>query len=190
MKRNTLFGGLALLGAGGVIGAGAMISASAMADDAGTPRADEVTIVQVTTDGEAVQCTFAGPDVEGLLPDLLGVAPDQALPVDGEFTTSGSGVIEVAVGDLPEGVLVASGAVTVSAEGTVGDVGELPSLDSLDSLPIDNMQVVSVDDAREGTAEECAAMRAQAQAGATGAEGAEGVTSMVIGSAGVIVNEP
>jgi hypothetical protein len=93
------------------------------------------------------------------------------------------------VGDLPEGVLVASGAATVSAEGTVGDVGELPSLDSLDSLPID-MQVVSVDDAREGTAEECAAMRAQAQAGATGAEGAEGVTSMVIGSAGVIVNEP
>lgn len=180
MKRNTLFGGLALLGAGGVIGAGAMISASAMADDTGTPPADEITIVQVTTDGEAVQCTFAGADVEGLLPDLLGVTPEQVLPVDGEFTTSGSGVIEVATGDLPEGVLVATGAVTVSAEGTVGDVGDLPSLDSLP----DDVQVVSVDDAREGTTEECAAMRAQAQAGATGAE------SMVIGSTGVIVDKP
>lgn len=183
MKRNTLFGGLALLGAGGVIGAGAMISASAMADDTGTPQADEITIVQVTTDGEAVQCTFAGADVEGLLPDLLGVTPEQVLPVDREFTTSGSGVIEVATGDLPGGVLVATGAVTVSAEGTVGDVGDVGDLPSLDSLLVD-MQVVSVDDAREGTAEECAAMRAQAQAGATGAE------SMVIGSTGVIVDKP
>ena len=65
MQRNTLFGGIALLLAGGVIGAGAMISSSAMAEEGGTPPANEVTMINVGADGEAVQCTFSGAEADG-----------------------------------------------------------------------------------------------------------------------------
>ena len=72
MKRNTLFGGLALMAAGGVIGAGAMISSNAMADTAGAAPTDQLTMISIGDDGEAVQCTFEGADLDGLLPPAAG----------------------------------------------------------------------------------------------------------------------
>ena len=173
MQRNTLFGGLALLMAGGVIGAGAMISSSAMADEGGTPPANEVTMINVGTDGEAVQCTFSGADAEGLFPSMPSIgmegaipAENVATPVEGGVVVGGSGVIEIEAGSLPEGVEIGEAI-------AVGDIAgsALPT-----ELP-EGVTVLSADDAREGTPEECAAMREQAASG----QPAEG--SMVIGSA-------
>ncbi|MEN9644138.1 MAG: hypothetical protein RL238_807 [Actinomycetota bacterium] len=171
MQRNTLFGGLALLMAGGVIGAGAMISSSAMADEGGTPPANEVTMINVGSDGEAVQCTFSGADAEGLFPEMPSIGMDVAIPAENvatpvEGVVGGSGVIEIEAGSLPEGVEIGEAI-------AVGDISgsALPT-----DLP-DGVQVLSADDARDGTPEECAAMREQAASG----QPAEG--SMVIGSA-------
>jgi hypothetical protein len=178
MQRNTLFGGIALLLAGGVIGAGAMISSSAMADEGATPPANEVTMINVGADGEAVQCTFSGAEADGLFPEF----PAMALPTEGVDAPvlSGSGVIEVDPNNLPDGVeigsVVASGAVSVQVDAATGEIVE-----NSEALPLpDDVQVLSMDDAREGTPEECAAMRDQAVSGVP----AEG--GMVIGATGTI----
>jgi hypothetical protein len=167
MQRNTLFGGLALLLAGGVIGAGAMISSSAMAAEESPPPANQLTMVNVGADGEAVQCTFEGAEVDGLFPELPAAAPDQELPA-GAVPVGGSGTIE--------GVGVGFG-VAVSPDGSEGELLDITE------LPV-AMEVVSLDEAREGTPEECAAMREQATSGVA-------VTgSMVIGSTGVDLATP
>lgn len=184
MQRNTLFGGIALLLAGGVIGAGAMISSSAMADEGGTPPANEVTMINVGADGEAVQCTFSGAEADGLFPEL----PADALPVPvGDLPVlaggSGSGLVEIDPENLPEGVemgpAVASGVVTVGVDASTGEAIELSGT-ALEGEVV----ILSGDDARDGTPEECAAMREQAVSG----QPAEG--SMVIGATGIVSNQP
>jgi hypothetical protein len=181
MKRNTLFGGLALLLAGGVIGAGAMVSSNAMAD---TPGADaptnQLTMVKVDEGGEAIRCTFSGADVAAMLP-----TPASAVPVgsDGAQTiVTGSGVAGgpnfVVSGDvpgdgtvtaldpkdLPAGAQVIRGSISV-AGGVPGDAGTVGTGDGqiLTPLPVGELPVIISDaDARDGTAEECAAMRDEA----------------------------
>lgn len=183
MQRNTLFGGIALLLAGGVIGAGAMISSSAMADEGGTPPANEVTMVNIGSDGEAVECTFSGAEADGLFPEMPADA--QSIPV-GDLPVQaggGSGLIEIDPANLPEGVemgpAVASGVVTVGVDAATGEAVEISGT-ALEGEVV----VLSGDDARDGTPEECAAMREQAASG----QPAEG--SMVIGATGVVSNQP
>jgi len=175
MQRNTLFGGLALLMAGGVIGAGAMISSSAMADEGGTPPANEVTMINVGADGEAVQCTFSGADAEGLFPSMP--LSNEAIPVP---VSGDAAVVEIDPANPPEGVVIGSGVVSVSADAGSGQI-----VGSEEAIPVPaDVQVLSMDEAREGTPEECAAMRDQMASGVP----AEG--GMVIGATGVVSNQP
>lgn len=179
MQRNTLFGGLALMLAGGVIGAGAMISSNAMAATEGPPPANELTMINVGPDGEAVKCTFSGADVEGMLPVLPATAP-AGVPAGGAdgiiVSASGAGdvPIEIDPSNPPEGVVVGSGTITI--DGSMPP-GALPVIASSDAVPAD-AQIISADDAREGTPEECAEMRDGAVAMA-----AEGPAQVITGTA-------
>jgi hypothetical protein len=160
MKRNTMFGGLALLAAGAAIGAGAMVSGNAMASTGDPAPTDQLTMVSVGPDGDALQCTFEGADVEGLLPDLPA-----GVPMVGNVVV-GSGEIMSADGSLPELVLSGSGELPEGApEGAVTAVaGAVPVGADGQPVPPAPAQVVNVDDAREGSAEECAALHDQAVA--------------------------
>ncbi|MBI4935844.1 MAG: hypothetical protein HY828_18330 [Actinobacteria bacterium] len=183
MQRNTLFGGLALMAAGGLIGAGAMISSNAMADT-GTdvPPANELTMINVGSDGDAVKCTFSGADVDGMLPALSSTAPD-GVPVGGA-----EGIIVSAVGtgempefdpnNPPEGVVVGSGTITIDGSLPPGDLPVFTSgVVPVEGLPSD-VQILSADDARDGTPEECATIREDAVKMA-----AEGPAQVISGTA-------
>lgn len=189
MQRNTLFGGLALLAAGGLIGAGAMVSSNAMADTpAAADTANELTMINVGPDGEAVKCTFTGADAAAMMPDI-GLAP---VPVGAGVpagAATGSGVLTVTAGaagegapieidpnNPPPGVVV--GSAVVGASGVV-DAQGLPTLDSLPA----GVQILSADDAREGTPEECAAMRDTGLFVAGGAVGGATASVSVTGEA-------
>jgi hypothetical protein len=182
MKRNTLFGGLALLLAGGVIGAGAMVSSNAMAD---TPGADaptnQLTMVKVDEGGEAIRCSFTGTDVAAMLPDAppgvpggsdgaqtivtgSGIAGGPNLVVSGGamLPADGSAPVLVANG-LPAGAQVIHGSISV-AGGIPAEAGTVGSGDGiLTASPVGDLPVLVSDaDARDGTAEECAAMHDEA----------------------------
>lgn len=185
MKRNTMFGGLALLAAGAAIGAGAMVSSNAMAATGEPAPTEQLTMVSVGPDGDAFRCTFEGADVDGLLPDLPAGAP-AGVPVVGSVVV-GSGEIMPADGRLPELVLSGSGelpegapvpgeGVTVLATAVPLGSEDQPVLPAPAGAPV---QMLSVDDAREGTAEECAALHEQAadMAQQVAAGGAQLVTS-------------
>jgi hypothetical protein len=184
MQRNTLFGGLALMAAGGLIGAGAMISSNAMADT-GTdvPPANELTMINVGPDGDAVKCTFSGADVEGMLPALPSTAP-AGVPVGGaegiivSAVGTGDAPIEIDPNNPPEGVVVGSGTITIDGSVPPGDLpiftsGMVPA----EGLPSD-VQILSADDARDGTPEECATIREDAVKMA-----AEGPAQVISGTA-------
>lgn len=178
MKRNTLFGAAGLLVAGAAIGAGAIVSQNAMASDGQVETANALTMINISDDGTAVQCTFTGADAEGLVPEgiptddalkaqmVMGVAnivpADGSLPVidvDGGTVVGSTGIISgefVTSGSLPVGAVEASGVITVGASTSDGKV-EITGVGP-DGAPI------AGSDAREGTAEECAAMRDQALA--------------------------
>ena len=185
MQRNTLFGGLALMLAGGVIGAGAMISSNAMAATEGPPPANELTMINVGPDGDAVKCTFSGADVEGMMPALPSTAP-AGIPADvvngaggGVFAVSaiatGDGApIEIDPNNPPEGIQISSGTITI--DGSVPP-GALPVIAGDAAVPAD-VQIFSADDAREGTPEECAEMRDGAVAMAV-----EGPAQVITGTA-------
>jgi hypothetical protein len=183
MKRNTLFGGLALLLAGGVIGAGAMVSSSAMAD---TPGADaptnQLTMVKMDQGGEAIRCSFTGTDVAAMLPVAPSGAPDGGSGVHtivtGSAIASGPNVVvsggavlpadgSVPVLDpknLPAGAQVIHGSISV-AGGVPGESGAVGTGEGqiLTASPAADLPVLVSDaDARDGTAQECAAMHDEA----------------------------
>ncbi len=172
MKRNTLFGAAGLLVAGAAIGAGAIVSQNAMASDGQVETADALTMINISEDGTALQCTFTGADIEGLVPEgiptddalkgqmVMGVAnivsAEGSLPeidVDGGTVVGNAGVI---VGSIAPGALPADGVITVEASTATG--GIQISGTNADGTPIAGPET------REGTAEECAAMRAEALA--------------------------
>jgi len=148
MKRNTLFGGAALLLAGAAIGGGAMISRTAIADDAPAVETDAVTIGMVGTDGTGFQCTFTGTDAQTLIP------PPPPIEASGGSVSGaairGTGVIDAADGPLP--VLDASGGVlTVGVAAGSGEV----VVSGVDS----DGAAIAAPEIREGTAEECEQLR-------------------------------
>ncbi len=184
MQRNKVFAGLSLAVAGAAIGAGALVSSSAMADDAPAPAAGKVEVVTVGADGkEPIHCSFddlelptlvmTGPSdiTGGPVAVAVGVSVDGSLPAG--VPADGGGTLTVSAGgssDAPNVVISGSGTITGSVtdgslpEGEVGTLvvsgsatpveisgGELP-----EGLPV----MISADEAREGTAEECAAIRA------------------------------
>jgi hypothetical protein len=147
-----------------------------------------MTMISIGDDGEAVQCTFEGADLDGLLPPLPAGVPEgatsggimissQSVPADAaggqpasDQPAVGHGVIISATGDLPvltvdglpEGVegVEAGGTITVNGATIAG----LPADGQIGTgVPTDAMPVLtSADDARDGTAEECAAMHDEA----------------------------
>ncbi len=183
MKRNTLFGAAAMLMAGAAIGAGAVITQNAMADDGTAQPADTLTMVNIDADGNAVSCTFTGDDVAGLVPP--GIPTDDVAKqaaIDGQVVVGQASVIATAEGDLPAidisnvtgGSLppgTGQGVVTVQADATAAGV-----------VSIDG----AVGEAREGTAEECQAMRDQALADLQNLQGqvAEASGSLVVSGSG------
>ncbi len=198
MKRHSMFGGLALLAAGAAIGAGAMVTSNAMAATDDPAPTDRLTMVSIGPDSDPFRCTFEGADVDGLLPDLPAGAPvggnvvigsGEIMPADGslpELVVSGSSQAPEGVPD--GGVTVVAGAVPASADGPT----VLP-------VPVDApLQMLSIDDAREGTAEECVALHDQAvemasQVAATGsAQLVTSIAGVTGGSNGatVVATEP
>ena len=167
MKRNTLFGAAALLMAGAAIGGGAVITQNAMADDGQPPVADALTMVNIAADGTALQCTFTGDDIDGLVP--VGIPTDDATKIAANAgviqmaTTEGSlpeiqmgSGVQVVTGSITSGAVPASGVVTVEATPGGGPI-------EISATDVDG-NLVAAPEAREGTAEECAAMRAGALA--------------------------
>jgi hypothetical protein len=142
-KRNTVFGGLALVVAGAAVAGGAAVSSSAMADG-GSPKDELNTVhmISITDDGEAIECTFENVD----LPTFIDAPAGNGGSV---VAVSGSGTIN---GSLPIGEpsAVEGEAVIVTSTAT--------------ALPGGGQGVVllSADDARQGTPEECAAMNPMA----------------------------
>lgn len=165
MKRNSLIGGLSLVVAGASIGSGALVSANAMAgDNTPPPEAGTAQVISVSSDGaEPIMCTF----------DDLPLPAELEALVGGEGVTGGvvavSGVIAGSGGTGDE-MLPAGGTITVTGEAVVGegtitdasgepiDLTELMPGEGLPDLP--ELPVISADEARQGTAEECAAIRA------------------------------
>ncbi len=178
-----------MLMAGAAIGAGAVITQNAMADDGSSQPADTLTMVNIDADGNSIACTFTGEDVVGLVP--AGIPTDNDAKAEAVISGSGvigsTGVITSASGDLPEVSITdvagslplgaTQGVVTVqaSANGTAGVV-------SIDG---------AVGEARDGTPEECQAMRDQAMADLQNLQGQvveAGGSLVVSGSAGVTVS--
>jgi hypothetical protein len=181
-KRNIYFGGFSLLVAGAAIAGGAAVSSNAMADG-GTP-ADElnrVSVISMVEGGEAIECTFDGIDfpsfvVNGSMGDngviaVSGTATiDGPLPADmtmGEALPAGEGQsFSVSVGT--DGVITDGDGNVIEPGTLVGQEGGAISIDGAELVPLTpeqmeemtaDMQVISVDDARPGTPEECAAMQ-------------------------------
>lgn len=180
-KRNFYFGGFSLLVAGAAIAGGAAVSSSAMAD-AGTP-ADElntVHVISISEGGEAIECTFDGIDLPTFVFD--SGQGDGVIAVTGTATIDGSMPIDmVPAGALPVGegqsisVSVGADGVVTDSDGNViepgtlvGEGGGTISVDSGELVPLTpeqmeemtaNTRIISADDARPGTPEECAAMQ-------------------------------
>lgn len=155
MKRNTLFGGFALLVAGAAIGGGAAVTSNAMAASGGdAPPTAEVTIVSIGADGDAVKCTYTGDEATAMMP--------QELPA-GSMTP-------IEVGEIAgtDGAITVSASVDADGSTQVVDVGGGDGVTAAAPLPADiagSMQVVGLDDARQGTPEECEAMKNAAPTG-------------------------
>ena len=168
-QRNKVFAGLSVAVAIAAIGAGATVSANAMADDGNQVPTDQLTMLNVSTDGTAVQCTFDSADAAAIIAasPVPVPTPSDATKTDGGVNVvavSGSGTIEsgsIVSGSVPPGVqrVHIAGSVVSSGSGTVLGKIDAPADGSLPVL-------VSTDSARSGTPAECAAMKADALNGA------------------------
>jgi len=164
MKRNSLFGAAAIFVAGAAIGGGAIVSQQAMATDTPEAATDSVTIGMVSSDGDAVQCTFTGADAADLMPvDVPGVP--SAVEV-GDLTVAGGSGGPAVMGPT---AVAQSGGGSISGLGEVSD-DLLPVLDGASGVATIEVDAASGGIAlpaggalqsREGTAEECEALRAE-----------------------------
>lgn len=184
-KRNSKLAVLAVAVAASAIGAGAVVSGNAMAgSDPADTATDSVSVVSlgVGGDGEAIECSFDGVDMNGVFGSTGAVEASAGLE---------SAVGEIAVGELAEGAVINGEAVqvfpssgddatgqsfSVSVSGEVvegealpAELGDLVESGSVDAgsisaeaevLPAgelpEGFQVINAGDAREGTPEECA----------------------------------
>ena len=132
--------------ASAAIAGGAAISSNAMAAGTGPDEAPStVHLVSITSDGEVVSCDYEGVD----FPVLISTAVDGGvLAVSGTYDTYSR---TDATGSAEAGTVIVS---SVSATGD-GEFGLTPAPPG--DLPnIDDLKVISTDDARPGTPEECA----------------------------------
>jgi len=156
-QQDKAIAGISLVAACAAIGIGAAVSSSAMATSDG-PGTATVTVVSGTVDGsEIFSCTFQ--DVAMSDSDPSGAAP-QLPPPDAEAAIAGS---ETGHGDTieaPHGERAA----------TSGDDGDFVTVNG-DSLAEDethdpaNAIDFTMEDARPGTDDECAALRTQFEIG-------------------------
>ena len=184
MQRNKIFAGASLAVAGAAIAAGALVSSSAMADDAPAPSAGKVDVITVGPNGDTpIHCSFddlemptvvmSGPSdiTGGPVAVAVGVSVDGTLPAG--VPADGVGTLTVSAGGATDGpnVVVNGGGLVTGAvtDGSIpaGEVGTLVVSGSATPVEIsggelpDGMPVmITPDQAREGTAEECAAIRA------------------------------
>lgn len=173
-QRNALFGALSLAVAGAAIGAGAIASSNAMADSGTPPGGATVHVVTFSGDGtDAVSCEFD--DVA--LPTLAsGAVPADVSAATGEgggvISVSGSGPVTgtadaggptFTIGsDGSEGPTLVRGG-GAPAEGTPPEGSLVVNINTAGAVPPDVIPdgaiVLDAADARQGTAEECAAIR-------------------------------
>ena len=183
-KRNSKLAVLAVAVAASAIGAGAVVSGNAMAgSDPADTATDSVSVVSlgVGGEGEAIECSFDGADLNGVFGSTGAEQAAAGLE---------SAVGEVAVGELSEGAVIdgeavqvlpgsddvtgQSFSVSVSGGVTEGEVlptelGDLVESGSVEAgaisgeaevLPAgelpEGFQVINAEDARQGTPEECA----------------------------------
>ena len=185
-KRNIYFGGFSMLVAGAAIAGGAAVSSSAMADG-GTPtdELNTVQVVSVSSDGEAIECTFDGFDFPSFVMTMPADGQDGVIAVSGAVTIDDTATVDgtLPTEELPAGavpldgdvftVTVGEDGVATSSDGTVLEPGTQVSQgggtisvgvgsgpltpEQMDEL-LANVQIISAADARPGTPEECAAM--------------------------------
>ena len=179
-NNNNKLAALAVAVAASAIGAGAVVSGNAMAGSNPVDTAtDSVSVVSLDADG-AIQCSFDGVDLPALVKNAgaglespvgaiaVGELTDaavvkgqvmQALPVPGDAATGQSFTVTVG-GVVPGGEALPSDAtiVDLAAEGS-GSAGTISVVPSAHELP-EGLQPISVADARQGTADECADMLA------------------------------
>ena len=170
-QRNKVFAGLSVAVAIAAIGGGAMVSASAMGSDGSSDGpTSKLVMLNMGTDGTAVQCTFEGADAAAILAASVPAIPtDDAAKAAANHITfnSGDATLTSMVGtDGVPGGTVPPGASTVKVSATITGSGTGPStvIGTGGPLPPDGkaLVLVSTDTARDGTAQECAAMSAAA----------------------------
>lgn len=172
-QRNTLFAGLSFAVAGAAIGAGAIVSSNAMADGDSPATASSVQIITIGTNGDdPIRCTFDDIAMPAIISSTAAGAPageqrgviavtgsvDGAIPPSGDSSTTQivtSGGLPLA-GAPNEPTLVKGG----STDGTDGPVLQTSGSQVAPGGPPPSLVMLSADDARPGTAEECAAIRA------------------------------
>lgn len=146
MKRNTLVAVTGLLVAAAAVGTGALVSRDAMASGVDPTGGDEMTLGMIVVDGTtAVECTFTGEDLRGLLPTAVPAAPSEEAVIIGAVPE----VAETGV-DLPD--VLPTDALAVPADGQM-ITGAVPHR-GYSAAP------GGVADVRDGSPEECDAMRA------------------------------
>ena len=171
MRKNLFIGGASVASACVLIGLGAAVSAGAMAPE---EAFEEVTVGMVgfsTGIDEPISCTFEGvelPAAPVLTPEARAGVATGAVRVRPDAGVGGQ-----AHGDAPSTVIVATGTASASAcgEGEVpgdgptftvtNENGDVTEVDGDLATPPPGAVFVSSDDVREGTAEECAAMRVE-----------------------------
>jgi hypothetical protein len=181
-KRNLIVGGGSLAIACAAIATGALVSSNAMAaSDAPTDGTATISVVSLSSDGsDPIMCTYD--DIQlpmgGVVLDAtampLGGMPEGAVltgpgPVSvSSATVDASGAATVITGTdgsvPPElGTQIGAGSISITATAAAGGPGEISSVPSMPGL---GAVVLSTDSARQGTAEECAALKPPFAAGA------------------------
>ena len=153
-KQNAFIAGVSLASACAAVAVGSVVSSNAMASPAATDKATVDVVSVGDGSGDPISCSFDDLSLPGL-PLLGATLPGQVIAghaTIGEIIDSigaSPGSTPLPAGEQPPGVT--SREVQVTA--TVGD-GDMPVLPS-------GAVLKPIEDARPGTAEECAALRSE-----------------------------
>jgi hypothetical protein len=173
-QRNTIFAGLSFAVAGAAIGAGAIVSSNAMADGDSSATANSVQVITIGANGEdPIQCTFDDVAMPAIISSTAAGVPAGGQRGVIAVTGSVDGAVPPPSGDSSTTQIVASGGLPLAGTpieatlvtGGSTDGTDVPVLHTSGSQiapgsPPPGLVMLSADDARPGTAEECAAIRA------------------------------